>query len=83
MAVSHHFYRSFISLTKILAHAMQGPGANGYIVPFPNLYTFGPNIKGFAKAGATNYFPEGEASSNGNNTQSIRQVLAIATMRLK
>jgi hypothetical protein len=50
----------------------QGPGVNGYIVPFPNIYALGPNIKGFAKAGATNYFPEGNAESNGGEMAELK-----------
>lgn len=46
--------------------------AQGYIVPFPNYYTFGANLRGFAKAGARNYFPEGNAESNGGEMAELK-----------
>lgn len=34
--------------------------------------TLGPNIKNFAKAGATNYFPEGNSESNGGELAELK-----------
>ena len=47
-------------------------GLDGYMIPFPNYHILGPNIKGFAEAGATNYYPEGETESNGGEMAALK-----------
>lgn len=47
-------------------------GVDGYMIPFPNIPVLSQNIKGFAKAGATNYYPEGETESNGGEMSELK-----------
>ena len=42
------------------------------MLPYPNYFVIGPNIRGFAAAGATNYFPEGEEESNGGEMAELK-----------